>query len=132
MKIHKNYIAAVNFLRQNPDIVREAWSQPSGCPGGILFGFCSRDRRAIKEDVGCLTMVRHGNDAAATVGLTERIRADVRIPCYTDSEALIINLMVFAEWQQIMDDELGREPPRLHAELIPFLPGELLCHGQQQ
>jgi len=89
-----------------PHAVFESWSEPG--TNGELFGFCTKERRA-NVLYGCLTMVKNGFFTAETDELTKMIREDDRIPS-SYSGITRENLHVFAEWQEHMDEVLGREP----------------------
>lgn len=94
-------------------LIDELWAMPSPLTAGCLFQFATRSGgpdkpRPDSGPYGCLTMIRSGErHIAETESLTRRIRADERIP---DSVEGITrsNLHVFAEWQRILDKELGR------------------------
>ena len=104
------YDEAVEYLKDHPDNIREAWINPAGEMGGCLFGFVSGSRRTGRVDgqsVGCLTTIVLGIDVAETEGLTVAIRADDRLPD-SDLGITVELLPVFAEWQRRIDLELGR------------------------
>lgn len=110
------YDKQIEFLRENPLWIETDWQEAEG-----LFAFASQDGNALPVSwardkgitgsgahCGCLTMIRNGR-AAATEDLTMRIRADERIPD-DPADITVEHLEVFAEWQRILDKELGREP----------------------
>ena len=89
--------------------ILEAWFSPSTKRGGILFEFAGN--RVQNGYIGCLTQIRSDSSKiAATPELTERIRADERLP--TSGEYITVDMLpVFAEWQRKIDAELGRSAP---------------------
>lgn len=101
------YDKAVQKLTENPDLIEYAWLSPFGYEEGCLF-LCASKSGDPTRGYGCLTMIRRKTDAMAeTDSLTERIRADERIPTSL-KEITAENLPVFAEWQRIIDKELAR------------------------
>lgn len=82
--------------------VRYAWNRPITTAGGRLFTYCTPN--VFKGcGYGCLTQVRLEESCKAyTQNLTEKIRADDRIP--TGPQGITKdNLHVFAEWQERME-----------------------------
>lgn len=119
------YDEAVEYLRQNPAEIQEAWTQTWEHKAGCLFrpvakshapeGHCWPKRSIDAERCGCLTTIRGQTGGgfgyaivAETDELTQAIIADGRIPKSVD-EITVDNLEVFAEWNRRIDKELGRE-----------------------
>lgn len=108
------YDEAVEYLRENPELIYDRWNYPMR-EHGVLFGYVSPKRDEMYPDpgskiCGCLTQVKAHVHDAYTATLTEAIRQDARIP--EDAADLTEDhLEVFAEWQRRIDRELGREPP---------------------
>ena len=102
------YDDAVKYLVEKPSQIYSAWVDPLNHPAGCLFQFvtptgnCEHNRMSC----GCLTTIR-GQAPACTPDLTARIRADGRLPISAHSITVDV-LPVFAEWQRILDKELGR------------------------
>ena len=106
--------------------VSEAWEVPelNVHHGGLLFRAVSPsggtlDKRPDGNDCGCLVEVRNGallcNGRPAyawTDDLTLRIKADERLPKVAE-DIEPEHLPIFAEWQRIIDKELGRTVPSL-------------------
>jgi hypothetical protein len=99
--IHIEYLNTLT-----PDEVEEEWNNWRG-----IF----RSTAAIKagqggSDCGCLIFVRRNSGYGATAptpSLTERIRADTRIPknsCNITPD----HYEIFADWHRQIDRELGR------------------------
>lgn len=115
--IHPVYLEAVEYLTKHPEQIYPAWLDPHTHPGGALF-YCASPRRKFGlHRCGCLTQIRQYDPYVAIdanqkkdVPLTRCIREDKRIPDnpYTIQVA---DLMVFAEWQQYLDEYYGREAP---------------------
>lgn len=114
------YDKAIAFLRKHPERIYRAWVDPTREPGGALFSFTSRSRKAElsrethpiygdRMSCGCLTQIRGGDYAAPTKALTAAIRDDERIPAIS-TLIDVESLPVFAEWQRRLDKELGRKP----------------------
>lgn len=116
------YDLAIEYLREHPDEIRDAWSDGYGGshPACCLFKAASPSGCANRAPhakgsaaCGCLTLVRRGVDdwempqTAWTPELAEAIRTDERIPT-SDKEITLDHLPVFAEWQRRIDRELGR------------------------
>jgi len=98
------YDEAVKYLTAHPWKIADAWEHHRRALGGCLFEYAG-----TPFVCGCLTQVRDGIKRAETESLTERIRADERIP--TSPNAITVeSLSVFAEWQRIIDTELKRTP----------------------
>jgi hypothetical protein len=70
-----------------------------------LFQFANNEQVTFRT--GCLTQIYSRFARAQTKELTNRIQADNRIPGDV-CEITRDNLHVFAEWQRIIDKELGR------------------------
>ena len=106
------YDRAVVYLTEHPELIQDAWALEM--PGDTekekeiardceaLFAYAGPAGRGC----GCLTQIRSGVrpvDRAATPELTALIRADERIPL--DSAGIGVEcLVVFAEWQRVIDD----------------------------
>lgn len=101
------YDHAIEYLTANPGEIRDAWADPYVHEAGCLFVYAFRgDSKHIPIDCGCLTLIKMGRNEAETPELTDAIMRDDRIPIR--SEAITIeSLPVFAEWQRIIDAELG-------------------------
>ena len=93
------YDRAIDWLREHPDRFLDAWGLTT--PAACLFDF-------VKMGCGCLTQVRSGIRRAPTDELTDRIRADDRIPRQPE-DITIGSLPVFAEWQRRLDRALGAD-----------------------
>lgn len=126
--IHPAYLTAVQFLQKNPHTIERAWQRPWQHEGGILFqhvspGMYQDSATYVDEEeglmCGCLTQIAanysyHPTVAASSLGvvdqeLTDMIRADHRIP-HDANRITPDDLMVFAEWQQFIDERYGRTP----------------------
>lgn len=96
------YDAAIQYLKENPRMIYPAWGYPRSSRGGSLFLFCAKNNIPAGLDIGCLTMVKDGDEVAEDEELTRRIRNDPRIP--DDVHGVTVeNLPVFAEYQREMD-----------------------------
>lgn len=117
--MRQKYIDAIDHVlsKYDPDFaIEQAWKLPSIHEGGDLFQAAGRGKicsLAHDRNIGCLTQVKAGiplkNEfdpcVACTPELTERIRKDERIPKnYTDIKPTREALMVFAEYQNEIDD----------------------------
>jgi len=98
------YDEAIKYLTEHPDEIYEAWVNNRLHRAGCLFQFCGD---GLQPGVGCPTMVRGGRYHAATPELTAAIRADDRLPDFSDV-ITPATLPVFAEWQRRLDKELQR------------------------
>lgn len=101
------YDEQIAYLTEHPEKIYDSWGS---CDG--LFEYASTDRSVRRRPdgkvCGCLTMIRMiDHYHAYTDDLTERIRADERIPDDPD-RITVAHLPVFAEWQRILDKELKR------------------------
>lgn len=102
------YTEHIEYLTANPDEKEKDWIAGKG-----IFAFCSPDgSNEFYAGVGCLSLVKCGvsywvidKEHKRNVELTERIRADERIP---DAVNKIepVHYPVFAEWQRIIDEEI--------------------------
>jgi hypothetical protein len=105
------YDEAIEYLQLMPKEMIYAWNGPRGHSAGILFSFCSSDRRSKYKNanvIGCLTLIRQKDYyIAETPALTAAIQADERMPDHED-KITIDSLPVFAEWQRRIDKELNR------------------------
>lgn len=104
------YDEAIAYLLAQEDFhdaVKTSWSNPLFIKAGCLFQYVTPSGE-LERDCdglicsGCLTIVRAGIRRACTPELTDRIRADNRLP---DSPDKITkeSLPVFAEWQRELD-----------------------------
>lgn len=109
------YAKAIEFLTERPNEIYAAWSSPRNHFAGCLFQYASprgglSDCPVMLKSSGCLTQIRSFNGDRVVHGrtdLTEQILADTRIPKH-ESKITLDTLPVFAEWQRILDKELGR------------------------
>lgn len=118
------YDRAVDYLSKNPGKIFDAWSVRLSSFGGCLFLYATRS--GVQESIyipgidrpeegatGCLTQIRLSEyKMAATKKLSNQIRNDSRIPLGPD-DIRISDLPTFAEWQRIIDAELGRRVEEL-------------------
>ena len=119
------YDLAISYLRQNPEMIHDAWNHPGGHEheGGVLFGFVgpdwkNKDNPAYIDRVktgtcGCLQQIRQAakNGSDGTSGememahwprLWQKIADDRSLP--SESEAIgVEDLPVFADWQRELD-----------------------------
>jgi hypothetical protein len=105
------YDEAIEYLTKHPNDIYASWGSVDVERGGVLFMFAARDsENGLDNDTpcGCLTQIRAGYLDAETSELTERIRADERIPKEAE-EIKVEHLPVFAEWQRTLDKELNRD-----------------------
>lgn len=105
------YDKAVKFLTEHPEEIYDAWARVEDHVAGCLFGAVDKDPLNYKPRgaCGCLTQVKSGRIRACNSELTNRIRSDDRIP-NTGEHITVKHLPIFAEWQRVLDKELGREP----------------------
>jgi len=105
--MRQKYLNHINYLLENPDQISDHWSEAAG-----LFQMA---RRNYICNAGCLTMIRTGEWNAQTPEWTDRIRRDTRIPYSTHEleelkgEKLEQTLIVFASYQNQLDDEFGED-----------------------
>lgn len=125
------YDLAISYLRQNPEMIHDAWNHPGGHEheGGVLFGFVGPDwknkhnpayiDRVETGTCGCLQQIRaakeKGNDGKSGTmemsfwpRLWEKIASDRRIPIKS-GDITVQDLPVFAEWQRELDILRGME-----------------------
>lgn len=117
------YDRAIKYLTKavetDPGAITRAWSNPhiNRDAGSVLFQFVHKISYSPSCGCGCLTQIKASPlTKAQTESLTERIRADDRIPnripdqfCpKSEMHAFVAKLPVFAEWQRIIDRELNR------------------------
>lgn len=114
-----NFKAAVSEVWEVPELHRH--------DGGLLFRVVSPnggtlDRREDGNDCGCVVeirngkLLRNGHPAYAwTDDLTQRIKADDRLPRVSE-DIEPEHLPIFAEWQRIIDKELGRPVPTIDGD----------------
>lgn len=106
------YDRAIAYLTAHPDEIPDAWFVPepgddsSTAKSHCLFRYASEDGTGSSR-CGCLTQIRLGTKLACTDDLTERIRNDDRLP-RSGFEIKVADLSAFAEWQRLLDAELGR------------------------
>lgn len=98
------------------DAIEAAWARCNGNENGCLFLFCSPSgnyERVVLEGLhcGCLTQVRapEVRFPAWTPELTEKIRADDRIPFGPNYIRHPDQLEVFREYQELMDNTIRKE-----------------------
>jgi len=103
------YSEAVKYLTERHDEIGNAWLNPTVYKnrGGSLFKHASR--AGCGGSFGCLTQIAARIAQGPTKDLTERIKADTRIP-KDPIEITPANLHVFAEWQRIIDKEYRNKP----------------------
>jgi hypothetical protein len=103
------YDFAIQSLKNNPELIKDAWYNPSSMIEGCLFGFCGPDpnvsfSQECPKAYGCLTQIKGKGEEAFSRELTEQIRLDNRIPS-CEEDITVDNLYVFAEWQRRLDKE---------------------------
>lgn len=102
------YDEAIDILTADPTLIHGAWNVPKYAHGGCLFSYATPSGGHEKVGSGCLTQICYNIDQIVDnrPDLTERIRNDTRIP--QNFNITVGDLPVFAEWQRILDKELGR------------------------
>ena len=105
--MNDSYDEMIDYLKDNPNDIYRLWSYGVG-----LFQFASRPNSPHqKSTVGCLTMIKGNSYVAPTFEITEKIRADERVPA--DSWLITPDsLEVFAEYQRLFDELWGAKPDR--------------------
>lgn len=108
------YDKAIEYLKENPDAILDAWVKPDLHQAGCLFAYAGPKESV---DIGCLTQIRGYHEfRAETDALTVAIKFDTRIP-ESVSDVTVDNLEIFAEWQRRLDKELpSRQPSEAHAQ----------------
>lgn len=116
------YDLAIDYLTAHPDEIVNAWGDPERHKAGCLFQYATRTSEKNHDwSIGCLTLIRRDSldeksddfryrpepYVAETPELTRRIQNDERIPIRAD-DIQVEDLSVFAEWQRILDRELGQ------------------------
>lgn len=111
------YDKAIAYLIEHPEEVEDAWQLVRTCPGSCLFQFCSPTGTITVVNtikIGCLTTVKAGYNPAFTPELTEKIRADERIPSKPDDiKPTLEGLTPFAEYQREMDRTIRTVPNKV-------------------
>ena len=104
----ESYTDAIEYLKNNPDGIHDAWNEWHDKPGGSLFLFCSpTGTTSLFGACGCLTQVKRGD--AQVVGfknskaLTAEIRADPHIPTSPEDYDPKTSGGHFAAWQMRFD-----------------------------
>lgn len=124
------YQEAVNYLTRFPRQIVANWRAWNTEPAGCLFApvvpdlstaydgtFVGRSVNPHGDHCGCLTQIRSSpNVFAWTSDLTERIRADARIPI-APHLVKVEHLPVFAQWQRVIDAELRLFPRGMPSEI---------------
>lgn len=108
--INKIYLDEVQRLTENPDLIEKSWSDAEP-----LFKFVSPNQKTGNY-CGCLTMIRGDrlriaidkSGHNADINLTNMIYSDERLPDRADN-IKVEHLMVFAEWQQFLDEYYERK-----------------------
>jgi len=105
-----HYDHAVDYLTQRPVEIPVAWGEPIDHVAGCLFQFVSPSGGPVIDKCcfGCLTQIRKGLAQAYTPELTDLIRNDERIPS-SGYEIKPAHLPLFADYQRLIDQELGRK-----------------------
>ena len=105
------YDIAIEYLTNNPHNIFHAWSLSVNHSSSVIHAHCLFERIGDVmnvEDCGCLTEIREDTQKFACIDweidydLTERIRADERIPTHPWLIG-IETLPVFKEWQERID-----------------------------
>lgn len=114
------YDRAIEYLTKHPEDLFMSWLFPERNTAGCLFAMASKTGGNV-PGVGCLTTIKNGTDydgvdrvVEGRPDLTQRIRDDPRIPVTSSSarrDKFSIpaeSYLALAEWQRILDKELGR------------------------
>ena len=111
------YDKAIAYLIEHPSEVEDAWNRASCLgrhPHGCLFLHCNPRGFAGSGSFGCLIQVKAGTYPAFTPELTEKIRADERIPSKPDDiKPTLEGLTPFAEYQREMDRTIRTVPNKV-------------------
>lgn len=111
---HDAYQGCVErLLEQSECECRQAWLDPQDHPSGILFEQTGWDKTGTHYGSGCLTQAKSG---LRPFGGSEKLRlkliSDPRIPSsISDIRCTREMLEAFAEYQRLLDRDLGRPAP---------------------
>lgn len=100
------YDAEVAYLTEHPDEIQDAWFAPKLAPGGLLFGFLTKDHRC--KGCNCPAGVKNGVSSSGNLELDALIK-ESDIPRYSD-EIRPQHLAAFARIMRAADRILERSP----------------------
>jgi hypothetical protein len=113
-RLKDKYDLAIEYLKEKPNEIKEAWDYPKTHPAGCLFQYVSKNgerccHTSRKPLCGCLTQIRKTPDEyEAPYPLKTAIANDERLP-KDINDVTIDDLEVFADWQRRLDEELRNE-----------------------